>query len=110
MDAAREDCSALGFEVTKYGSTESAAMKRLIIHGDPGVRKDAVIEVDGEEYTVFGVARQGEWHGPDRVQLWCTVGGEDERETYERREFITMHLDTESVEAEAVDVVQKAPA
>ena len=29
-------------------------MKRLIIHGDPGIRKDAVIEYDGEEYVCFG--------------------------------------------------------
>jgi hypothetical protein len=85
-------------------------MKKLIVHGDPGFRKDALIEVDGEQYRVFGVARQGEWHGPDRVQLWCTVGSDDERETYARREFINMHLDTEAVDAEAVDVVEKSPA
>jgi len=83
-------------------------MKKLIIHGDPGVRKNARIEVDGEEYVVFGVARQGEWHGPDRVQLWCTVGTPDERDTYARREFVNMHLDTEAVDAEAVEVLGNA--
>jgi len=85
-------------------------MKKLIVNGDPGIRKETRIAVDDEEYVVFGVARQGEWHGPDRLQLWCTVGTEDERDTYERREFVNMHLDTEAVDAEAVEVVETAPA
>lgn len=79
-------------------------MKRLIIHGDPGIRKDAIIEVDGEELYCFSVARQGEWHGPEEVQLWCTVGDESEMETFERRDFIPMHLDVQTVDADAVDV------
>ncbi|PSQ28134.1 hypothetical protein BRD06_04435 [Halobacteriales archaeon QS_9_67_15] len=56
-------------------------MKKLIVHGDPGFRKDAVISVDGEELVVFGVARQGEWHGPDRPQLWCRRRRDGERLT-----------------------------
>ena len=79
-------------------------MKNLIIHGDPGIRKDAVIEYDDEEVVCFSVKRQGDWHGPDEVQLWCTVGTDDERETYETREYIPMHLDTEDVDAEAITV------
>ncbi|MDG5775339.1 HAH_0734 family protein [Haloarculaceae archaeon H-GB2-1] len=82
-------------------------MKNLIIHGDPGIRKGAVISVDGTEYVCFGISRQGEWHGPDRVQLWCTVGTPDEEETYERREYVPNHLDTEAVDADAVEVIQK---
>jgi hypothetical protein len=82
-------------------------MKNLIIHGDPGIRKGAKISVDGEEYVCFGISRQGEWHGPDRVQLWCTVGTADEKETFERREFIPKDLDTEAVDADAVEVIQK---
>lgn len=82
-------------------------MHHLVINGDPGIRKDAVIEVDGEELVCFSVKRQGDWHGPDRVQLWCTVGEEDERETYERREYISMHLDVEKYDADAVSVVSK---
>ena len=82
-------------------------MHHLVINGDPGIRKDAVIEVDGEELTCFSVKRQGDWHGPDRVQLWCTVGDESERETYERREYISMHLDVEKHEADAISVVSK---
>lgn len=82
-------------------------MHHLVINGDPGIRKDAVIEVDGEELVCFSVKRQGDWHGPDRVQLWCTVGEEDERETYERREYISMHLDVEKLEADAVSVISK---
>ncbi|WP_255196750.1 HAH_0734 family protein [Halorarius litoreus] len=81
-------------------------MKRLIIHGDPGIRKDAVIEVDGEEYVCFGISRQGDWHGPDEVQLWCTVGSADEREAFDRRDFIPMHLDVEAVDAGAVTVIK----
>jgi hypothetical protein len=83
-------------------------MQKLIIHGDPGIRKDAVIEYDGEEYVCFGVARQGDWHGPERPQLWCTIGREDERETYERRDYIPMHLDTEDVDADAITVVESS--
>jgi len=82
-------------------------MKRLIIHGDPGIRKDAVIEVDGEEFVCFAIARQGDWHGPDRVQLWCTVGTEDERETFARRDFIPMHMEVDDVDAEAVTVLSE---
>jgi len=94
------------FEVHKCGSREAARMKRLIIRGDPGIRKGAVVEVDGEEYVCFGINRNGDWHGPDRPQLWCTVGSEDEREDFERRRFISNHLDVEAVDAEAVTVLQ----
>jgi hypothetical protein len=79
-------------------------MQHLIIHGDPGIRRDAVIEVDGTEYVCFSVKRQGEWHGPEEVQLWCTVGSEDELETFERREFVPMHLDVTAIDADAVTV------
>ncbi|EMA40469.1 hypothetical protein C448_14011 [Halococcus morrhuae DSM 1307] len=82
-------------------------MKRLIIHGDPDVRKGGIIEHDGEELVCFGISKQGEWHGPDRPQLWCTVGTEDETEAYERRQFIPMHLDVEAVDAESVEVLQR---
>jgi len=81
-------------------------MKKLIIRGDPGIRKDAVIEVDGEEYVCFGISRQGEWHGPGDVQLWCTIGTADEREDFERRNFIPMRLDTEAVDAADVTVLK----
>jgi hypothetical protein len=81
-------------------------MQKLIIHGDPGIRKGAVIEYDGSEFVCFGINRQGDWHGPDRPQLWCTIGTEDERENYERRNYIPMHLDVETVDAEDVGVVQ----
>jgi hypothetical protein len=83
-------------------------MKRLIVHGSPGIRKDAVIEYDGEEYVCFGISRQGDWHGPERPQLWCTIGSEDEREDFEHRNFIPMHLETLSADAAAIDVVEPA--
>lgn len=82
-------------------------MKRLIINGDPGVRKGGIIEYDGDEQVLFQVTRNGDWHGPDRVQLWCVIGPEDEREAFERREFVPMHLDVESIDAEAVDVLER---
>ncbi|PSP86883.1 hypothetical protein BRC90_11715 [Halobacteriales archaeon QS_4_69_34] len=82
-------------------------MKRLIIVGDPGVRKGGVVEHDDEELVCFGISKQGEWHGPDRPQLWCTVGAPDEREAFERRSFIPMHLETETVDAEAIEVRRK---
>ena len=81
-------------------------MRRLIIHGDPGIRKNAVINYEGEEYVCFGVSRQGDWHGPERVQLWCTIGKESEREDFERRNFVPMHLDVDDIDASEVDVVK----
>lgn len=81
-------------------------MQHLIIHGDPGIRKGAVIDYDGEEYVCFTIQRQGEWHGPERVQLWCTIGKEAEREAFERREYIPVHLETHDVDADAVEVVK----
>ncbi|MFB6109491.1 MAG: HAH_0734 family protein [Halodesulfurarchaeum sp.] len=83
-------------------------MKRLIIHGDPGVRKDGIVEVEGREYTLFQVTRNGDWHGPDRVQLWCIAGDGDEREDFEKRNFIPQFLEVETVEAENVTVEKRA--
>ncbi len=82
-------------------------MRRLIINGDPGIRKDAVIEHDGEERICFSVTRQGAWHGPERVQLWCVIGTEDEREPFEKRQYIPHFLDVDRVDAEAVTVLSE---
>jgi hypothetical protein len=81
-------------------------MQKLIIRGDPGIRKGAVVQYEGEEFVCFGINRQGDWHGPDRPQLWCTVGTPDESDAYERREYIPMHLDVEAVDAEEIEVVR----
>lgn len=83
-------------------------MKRLILLGDPGIRKDSVIEYDGEELVCFSVTRNGEWHGPDEVQLWCVVGSSDERDSFERRSFVPHFLDTERVECDEVSVQSTA--
>lgn len=80
-------------------------MKNLIIDGDPGIRTDAVIEYEDEEYICFSVKRQGDWHGPERVQLWCTIGIEDEREAFEYRDYVPMHLDTVRADSEAITVI-----
>jgi hypothetical protein len=82
-------------------------VKQLIIHGDPGIRKGAIIEHDGEERVCFGISRQGEWHGPEEVQLWCTIGAEEEREAFERREYIPMRLETDAADAEEITVVRE---
>lgn len=81
-------------------------MKRLIINGDPGIRKGARIEHDGEEVVCFSVTRNGDYHGPERVQLWCVVGTPDEREAFERRSFIPHFLETEAVDGEAITVIE----
>lgn len=83
-------------------------MKRLIIHGDPGIRKDAVIEYDDGERVCFSISRQGDWHGPDEPQLWCVIGTEDEREDFEKRNYVPHFLDTESIDADALTVVKHA--
>jgi hypothetical protein len=84
-------------------------MQKLIVRGDPGIRRGAVIEYDGKEQVVFGIDRQGDFHGPDEPQLWCTIGTEDEEATFERREYVPHWLDVDSVDAEALDVVKDRP-
>jgi len=79
-------------------------MKWLIIFGDPGVRKEAIVDVDGEELTLFSVTRNGDFHGPEEVQLWCLAGDESEREAYEKRSFVPHWLNVERVDADAVEV------
>lgn len=81
-------------------------MKMLIVTGDPGIRKGALINYDGEEKICFSIQRQGDWHGPSEVQLWCTIGTEDERETFEKREYVPNWLAVETIDAEDLDVVR----
>lgn len=80
-------------------------MERLIINGDPGIRKGAVIEVDGEERICFSVTRNGDYHGPAEVQLWCVVGDADETGAFERREFVPHALEVTALDADDVTVV-----
>lgn len=80
-------------------------MERLIINGDPGIRKGAVIEVDGEERVCFSVTRNGDYHGPETVQLWCVVGEADETEAFERREYVPHTLEVTALDADDVTVV-----
>ena len=81
-------------------------MQHLIVRGDPGIRKDAIIEYEGEELVCFTVKRQGDWHGPDEVQLWCTIGTEDERETFQKREYVSTWLDVDTIDAEDLTVIK----
>ena len=81
-------------------------MQHLIVRGDPDIRKDAVIEYDGKEQICFTINRQGDYHGPDEVQLWCTIGTEDERETFAKQEYVPHFLDVDAIDAEALDVVR----
>lgn len=80
-------------------------MQHLIVRGDPGIRKGGVIEHDGEELVCFSVVRQGDYHGPDEVQLWCTVGAEDEQEAYQKRQYVPHWLDVDSIDAEDLTVI-----
>lgn len=80
-------------------------MKRLLIHGDPGIRRDDRISTEDGEYVCFSVSRNGEWHGPSEVQLWCIVGTEDERELFDDQRYIPHFLQTEAVDADAVEVL-----
>lgn len=80
-------------------------MERLIVNGDPGIRKGAVIELDGEERVCFAVTRNGDYHGPERVQLWCVVGDRSETEAFERRQFIPHTLEVTAMDAEDLTVV-----
>lgn len=81
-------------------------MKRLIIFGDPGIRKGGIIRYDGEERHLFSVTRNGDWYGPSEVQLWCVIGSEAEREAYETRDFIPHFLEVERVDAAEIDVIK----
>lgn len=81
-------------------------MKKLIVHGDPGLRKGGIINYDGQEMTVYSHQRQGEYHGPDEPQLWLTIGTEDEWETFEKREFVPHWLEVDTIDAEALDIVK----
>lgn len=83
-------------------------MKRLIVHGDPGLRKGGIINYDGQEMVCFSMNRNGEYHGSRRVQLWCVIGTEDERDAFENREFIPHFLETESIDADALDIIKRA--
>jgi hypothetical protein len=83
-------------------------MEQLIIHGDADVRREGIVEVDGEEKHLFQVTRNGDWHGPDEVQLWCIAGDEDELEDYEKRNFVPHWLDVTAVDAEDVTVKKRA--
>jgi hypothetical protein len=83
-------------------------MRRLIIHGDPGVRRDAIIEYEGEEKVLFQVTRNGDWHGPDEVQLWCVVGDADEQVDYDERNYVPHWLDVETADAEDITVIERA--
>lgn len=94
-------------EDLNVGVREVLAMQRVIINGDPGIRKGGVIQVDGEEFVCFSVTRNGDYHGPSRVQLWCVCGSENEIEEFETREFIPHFLETVAVDAEDVTVLKE---
>jgi hypothetical protein len=81
-------------------------MQHLIVRGDPGIRKDAVIEYEGEEKICFSVKRQGDYHGPDEPQLWCLIGSADERNDFEKRNYVSHWLSVDSVDAGTVTVIE----
>lgn len=94
------------FDTLNYEHAESADMKRLLVHGDPGIRKGAVIDHDGSELVCFQVTRNGDWHGPEEVQLWCVVGDASETGDFERRNYIPHFLDVETIAASDLEVIE----
>jgi len=94
------------FEALNPDPAELPAMRRLIVNGDPGIRKGAVVDYDGEPVVCFSVTKNGEFHGPERVQLWCVVGEADEYEAFQTRDFVPMWLDVDAVDAEDVEVIR----
>ncbi len=86
---------------------EISVMKRVIINGDPGIRKGGIIQIDDDEFHCFSVTRNGDYHGPSRVQLWCVCGDAGEFEAFETRDFIPHFLETVSVDAEEVSVIRE---
>lgn len=82
-------------------------MKRLIVMGDPGIRKGAVVEHDGSEQVCFQVTRNGDWHGPEEVQLWCVIGDESETEDFAKRNFVPHFLDVATVDADDLTVLSE---
>ena len=44
---------------------------------------------------------------PDEPQLWCTVGSADERESYDKREYVPHWLDVDAVDAEEIEVLSE---
>lgn len=83
-------------------------MRRLIINGNPGIRKGGIIRLGGDELQLFSVTKNGEWYGPEEVQLWCVVGTEGEREAFDHREFIPHFLEVDRVDADDIEVVKAA--
>lgn len=80
-------------------------MKRLLIQGDPDLRRDDRIAYDDQEVVCFAVTRNADWHGATQSQLWCVVGTEDERDRFETQRYVPHFLETESVAADDVRVV-----
>lgn len=81
-------------------------MQRLIINGDPGIRKGAVIEFAGDEYVCFSITRNGDYHGPARVQLMCVIGTPEETEQFAKRQYVPHFLDTEAMDADEITVIE----
>ncbi len=78
-------------------------MKKLIIHGDPGLRKGGRIEYEDEEYEVFTVSRHRDCH-PGPATARCTRLGGRRRDVQDPG-IHSEHLDTDDIEAEAVTVL-----
>lgn len=82
-------------------------MKRLLLNGDPGIRQGAIIEFDGGKFTCFSVTRNGDYHGPGRVQLSCVVGSPDEYDVFQKRQFIPHQLEVDAADGDAISIIEK---
>tara|TARA_A100001037_G_scaffold288499_1_gene299202 strand:+ start:12981 stop:13226 length:246 start_codon:yes stop_codon:yes gene_type:complete len=79
-------------------------MKRLLINGDIDLQKGTKIEYEEQELVCFSVTRNGDYHGPRRVQLSCIVGEIQEYSTFIEEEYIPHFLETESIDSEDVKI------
>ena len=62
---------------------------------------------DGNEVVCFGISKFGEWRRAGSPTA-LVYGGHPRRDRdLERHEYILMHLDVESVDAEAVTVLEQ---
>jgi len=80
-------------------------MKRLLINGDADLKKGTKIKYGDVELICFSVTRNGDYHGPRRVQLSCIVGDVNEYSTFIEEEYIPHFLETKSIESEDVKIV-----
>jgi hypothetical protein len=80
-------------------------MKRLLINGDVGIKIGSRIEYQGQNFICFSVTRNGDYHGPRRVQISCIVGESEEYSIFINEEYTPHFLETLATECEEIKIV-----